>query len=139
MRVILPASVQAPSSEEQSSRERRSSFQLKATRHRLTAESEYLVLVMVGLPARGKSFISKKLERFLWWRGTAVQIFNVGERRREQLDGTEHSASFFAASNRSVREALAQGVLEEMVAWLRTPATPKLPDGVRQSLSLIHI
>ena len=38
---------------------------------------------MVGLPARGKSFISKKIERFLSWRGDEVQIFNVGERRRK--------------------------------------------------------
>ena len=45
-------------------------------RHDLTPDPDSLILVMVGLPARGKSFISKKLERFLRWRGQASQQRN---------------------------------------------------------------
>ncbi|OQE26853.1 hypothetical protein PENSTE_c005G00211 [Penicillium steckii] len=41
-----------------------------------------LVIVMVGLPARGKSYITKKLARYLNWLQHDTQIFNVGERRR---------------------------------------------------------
>lgn len=37
---------------------------------------------MVGLPARGKSYITKKLARYLNWLQHDTQIFNVGERRR---------------------------------------------------------
>ena len=48
-----------------------------APRVRLTRQREMTVLVMVGLPARGKSFISKKLERFLLWRGEQVRIFST--------------------------------------------------------------
>ena len=41
-----------------------------------------LVIVMVGLPARGKSYITKKLARYLNWLQHDTRIFNVGEKRR---------------------------------------------------------
>ena len=41
-----------------------------------------LVIVMVGLPARGKSYITKKIARYLNWLQHDTKIFNVGERRR---------------------------------------------------------
>lgn len=41
-----------------------------------------LVIVMVGLPARGKSYITKKLARYLNWLQHDTKIFNVGEKRR---------------------------------------------------------
>ncbi|KAL3427563.1 6-phosphofructo-2-kinase 1 [Phlyctema vagabunda] len=41
-----------------------------------------LVIVMVGLPARGKSYITKKLRRYLAWQQHNTRIFNVGNRRR---------------------------------------------------------
>ena len=42
-----------------------------------------LVIIMVGLPARGKSYITKKVARYLNWLQHDTRIFNVGERRRE--------------------------------------------------------
>ncbi|KAK6498531.1 hypothetical protein TWF481_011119 [Arthrobotrys musiformis] len=41
-----------------------------------------LVIVMVGLPARGKSYITRKLARYLGWLQYDVKVFNVGNRRR---------------------------------------------------------
>jgi 6-phosphofructo-2-kinase len=41
-----------------------------------------LVIIMVGLPARGKSYITKKLQRYLAWQQHNSRIFNVGNRRR---------------------------------------------------------
>jgi len=46
-----------------------------------------LVIVMVGLPARGKSYITKKLARYLNWLQHDTRIFNVGERRRVAAGG----------------------------------------------------
>jgi hypothetical protein len=89
-------------------------------RLRLTRQRGMTVFIMVGLPARGKSFISKKLERFLSWRGETVRIFNVGERRRKLASAQD--ASFFSKENLAVREDIAQGVLYEMVEWLRSSA-----------------
>jgi 6-phosphofructo-2-kinase len=37
---------------------------------------------MVGLPARGKSYITKKIHRYLSWQQHNTRIFNVGNRRR---------------------------------------------------------
>ena len=42
---------------------------------------------MVGLPARGKSYITKKITRYLNWLQHDTRIFNVGERRREAATG----------------------------------------------------
>ncbi|ORY64108.1 6-phosphofructo-2-kinase [Pseudomassariella vexata] len=41
-----------------------------------------LVIIMVGLPARGKSYITKKIKRYLSWQQHDTRIFNVGNRRR---------------------------------------------------------
>ncbi|KAI1614787.1 6-phosphofructo-2-kinase [Exophiala viscosa] len=41
-----------------------------------------LIIVMVGLPARGKSYITKKIARYLNWLQHPTRIFNVGDRRR---------------------------------------------------------
>ena len=41
------------------------------------------VICMVGLPARGKTYIAKKLARYLNWIGITTKVFNVGEYRRQ--------------------------------------------------------
>jgi 6-phosphofructo-2-kinase len=46
-----------------------------------------LIIVMVGLPARGKSYITKKIARYLNWQQHDARIFNVGERRRLAAGG----------------------------------------------------
>lgn len=40
-----------------------------------------LVIAMVGLPARGKTYISRHLKRHLTWMGIRTEIFNVGNVR----------------------------------------------------------
>jgi 6-phosphofructo-2-kinase len=41
-----------------------------------------LVIIMVGLPARGKSYITRKIQRYLSWQQYEAKVFNVGNRRR---------------------------------------------------------
>ncbi|XP_060793435.1 6-phosphofructo-2-kinase/fructose-2,6-bisphosphatase 1 isoform X3 [Neoarius graeffei] len=43
------------------------------------------MIVMVGLPARGKTYISRKLTRYLNWIGVPTQVFNLGQYRREAV------------------------------------------------------
>ncbi|KAJ3291588.1 hypothetical protein HK104_005958 [Borealophlyctis nickersoniae] len=50
-----------------------------------------LVIFMVGLPARGKSYICKKLVRYLSWCGFNTKVFNVGNRRR--VMGSAHEGA----------------------------------------------
>ena len=52
-----------------------------------------LVIVMVGLPARGKSYVTKKIARYLNWLQHDTRIFNVGERRRFAAGGLGSSAN----------------------------------------------
>lgn len=52
-----------------------------------------LVIVMVGLPARGKSYVTKKIARYLNWLQHDTRIFNVGERRRVATGGHGSTAA----------------------------------------------
>merc|ERR1719291_892761 len=57
-----------------------------------------LILVMVGLPARGKTFISRKIARYLTWLGQRVRTFNIGQYRRKITKDTtvgQTSCNFF--------------------------------------------
>ncbi|XP_056001487.1 6-phosphofructo-2-kinase/fructose-2,6-bisphosphatase 1-like isoform X6 [Ostrea edulis] len=57
------------------------------------------VISMVGLPARGKTYMSKKLTRYLNWIGIRTKAFNVGEYRREACTDIYCSHNFFRADN----------------------------------------
>jgi broad specificity phosphatase PhoE/predicted kinase len=83
-------------------------------------DPQKLVLVMVGLPARGKTYVARKLARYLAWLGYRTQGFNVGDYRR-QLAGARQPASFFAPDNsesRGVRLQAAMTALDDLLEWL---------------------
>lgn len=77
-------------------------------------------IVMVGLPARGKTYVSRKLARYLNWIGVNTKVFNLGEYRRE-MAGAHCKHSFFDPSNTdgmNVREKCAELALEDITKWL---------------------
>ncbi|ACI64342.1 predicted protein, partial [Thalassiosira pseudonana CCMP1335] len=81
------------------------------------------VIVLVGLPGRGKSFIARKLQNFLTWRGSDCKVFNVGKYRRQAADGA-CGADFFDANNAAastLRQQAASLALEDMLKWLDDP------------------
>ena len=85
------------------------------------ADTEPLVIVMVGLPARGKTFLARKLARYLNWLGRPARVFNVGNYRRRLLGSTQ-PASFFDPGNPegyAARRTLALAALDDLVTWLR--------------------
>ena len=59
------------------------------------------LICMVGLPARGKTYIAKKLSRYLNWIGITTSVFNVGEYLRKATN-EYNSHLFFLASNTEV-------------------------------------
>ncbi|KAL1967285.1 hypothetical protein VTN77DRAFT_3331 [Rasamsonia byssochlamydoides] len=71
-----------------------------------------LVIVMVGLPARGKSYITKKMARYLNWLQHDTKIFNVGERRRMAASGSPSPsmARMKERTQSSIDQALAESV-----------------------------
>jgi 6-phosphofructo-2-kinase len=78
-----------------------------------------LVIVMVGLPARGKSYITKKLARYMNWLQHDTRIFNVGERRRVAAGGPNtlekknrnHRPSFLPSEHRPSLSSL-NGIID---------------------------
>lgn len=76
-----------------------------------------LVIAMVGLPARGKSFISKMIIRYLKWTGFECEVFNVGSHRRH-VGLQSADASFFGNGNEGLREEMAMSVQDDMYVWL---------------------
>ena len=86
-----------------------------------------LVIATVGLPARGKSFISKMIIRYLKWTGFECEVFNVGSYRRK-IGLQSADSSFFDMTNekaKQVREDMAQAVQDDMYAWLHESATKR--------------
>lgn len=107
-----------------------------------------LVIIMVGLPARGKSYITKKVARYLNWLQHDAKIFNVGHRRRQaagmdvdKLASTptevapvpqpnaeneshphmDQSSSFFDPNNAeaaSLRQKVAMETLDELLHYI---------------------
>ncbi|OMJ28789.1 putative 6-phosphofructo-2-kinase [Smittium culicis] len=120
-----------------------------------------LVIVMVGLPARGKSYIVKKLKRYLSWLGLNVKIFNVGDRRRKlpsipqnspqplstpslnhglpALDDLHrHDSSFFDPNNALAskrREEVAMDVLDEIIHYLHDAGQVAIHDATNSTIS----
>ncbi|XP_010457873.1 PREDICTED: 6-phosphofructo-2-kinase/fructose-2,6-bisphosphatase isoform X1 [Camelina sativa] len=84
-------------------------------------EDRHLAIVLVGLPARGKTFTAAKLTRYLRWLGHDTKHFNVGKYRRLK-HGVNQSADFFRADNPEGVEArteVAALAMEDMIAWMQ--------------------
>jgi 6-phosphofructo-2-kinase/fructose-2,6-biphosphatase 2 len=78
------------------------------------------VIAMVGLPARGKTYISKKLSRYLNWIGINTRVFNLGEYRRHATTAYK-SHEFFRPDNEEamqIRTNCAIHALEDVCKWL---------------------
>uniref|UniRef100_A0AAY4C8I5 6-phosphofructo-2-kinase domain-containing protein n=1 Tax=Denticeps clupeoides TaxID=299321 RepID=A0AAY4C8I5_9TELE len=77
------------------------------------------VIVMVGLPARGKTYISKKLARYLNWIGVNTAVFNLGQYRREAVQ-TYKNYEFFRPDNEEamkIRRNCASNALTDIGAY----------------------
>ncbi|KAK0146802.1 6-phosphofructo-2-kinase/fructose-2,6-bisphosphatase [Merluccius polli] len=77
------------------------------------------MIVMVGLPARGKTYISKKLTRYLNWIGVPTRVFNVGQYRRDATR-SYNSYEFFKPDNEEamkIRKACAITALKDVCSY----------------------
>eukprot|EP00529_Nitzschia_sp_RCC80_P011629 CAMPEP_0113491830 /NCGR_PEP_ID=MMETSP0014_2-20120614/27758_1 /TAXON_ID=2857 /ORGANISM="Nitzschia sp." /LENGTH=582 /DNA_ID=CAMNT_0000385633 /DNA_START=141 /DNA_END=1889 /DNA_ORIENTATION=+ /assembly_acc=CAM_ASM_000159 len=89
--------------------------------------SDKLVIIMVGLPATGKTHIAKRICRFLsFFHDIPSQIFNVGDYRR-QLCGAQMPADFYSSTNpqgEAARKVACDAALSDLVDYISQ-------DGVR--------
>ncbi|SMN20584.1 similar to Saccharomyces cerevisiae YIL107C PFK26 6-phosphofructo-2-kinase, inhibited by phosphoenolpyruvate and sn-glycerol 3-phosphate [Maudiozyma saulgeensis] len=83
-----------------------------------------LIIIMVGLPATGKSFITNKLSRYLNYSMYYCQVFNVGNTRRrfaKEHGLTEQDSNFFDPHNSDsthLRDKWALDTLDELLDYL---------------------
>jgi broad specificity phosphatase PhoE/predicted kinase len=90
--------------------------------HIIGPDNQKLAIVMVGLPARGKSYTARRIERYLSWLGYRTRVFNVGQYRRVRV-GAQMPHDFFDPKNpkgEEARKQVAVEALNDMVDWLST-------------------
>ena len=81
------------------------------------------MLILVGLPARGKTFIARKICRYLeFFHAASVRVFNIklGNYRRE-LHGPHHDAAWFDPANPvglKQRKAATDAALKDLKEWV---------------------
>ncbi|KAG9246470.1 6-phosphofructo-2-kinase-domain-containing protein [Calycina marina] len=83
-------------------------------------EDTQICVVMVGLPARGKSLIAQKATRYCKWLSIDAKVFNVGNYRRH--DTPQPTADFFSTGNAEgerMRKAAAEAAIKDMIVWFR--------------------
>ncbi|OQR90592.1 fructose-2,6-bisphosphate 2-phosphatase [Thraustotheca clavata] len=95
-----------------------------------------LVVVMVGLPGRGKSYMARKVARYLNWINYATRVFNIGNYRRKLL-GADHHADFFNPNNplgQKQRMEMAEAAMDDMLKYLDSEGEVAIYDGTNSTL-----
>jgi predicted kinase len=89
--------------------------------------SDKLLIVMVGLPGSGKTFVSKRICRYIsFFQNIPSKIFNVGDYRREMF-GAQLPASFYDNDNIEAvksRNKVCDAAMDDMIEFMKE-------DGVR--------
>lgn len=83
-------------------------------------ENVHICVIMVGLPARGKSLIAQKIVRYLLWLSIKAKCFNVGTYRRQLAGDTAITADFFDPDNEegwNVRVEAVNLATQDMMRW----------------------
>uniref|UniRef100_K3WC97 CBM20 domain-containing protein n=1 Tax=Globisporangium ultimum (strain ATCC 200006 / CBS 805.95 / DAOM BR144) TaxID=431595 RepID=K3WC97_GLOUD len=81
-----------------------------------------MIVFLVGLPGRGKTFIGHVLARYLTWMGHQSKVFNTGEYRRK-LVGANMNHAFWDPLNEEsyqIRTDLAKQCLEDSIVALES-------------------
>ncbi|KAM3722028.1 Cytosolic carboxypeptidase [Dirofilaria immitis] len=79
------------------------------------------VIALAGLPARGKTYISHKLCRYLNWIGIKTKAFNVGDYRRKVCSTEDCESQFFSPYNKTgskMRDEYARLAMEDLERYL---------------------
>ena len=120
-----------------------SSSSINSSKHRpipqllhLKGTKKRLVVGLVGLPARGKTYIGRKLCRYLNWIGYTCASFNVGSYRRKEV-GSTIPPSFFDPANEAgatKRSELAKMALKDMFKYFAEGGQSAIYDGTNSTV-----
>ncbi|KAK8100930.1 6-phosphofructo-2-kinase [Apiospora kogelbergensis] len=97
--------------------------QLYSTMSGRLFHSGRIAIVMVGLPARGKTHICVSMARYLQWLGVKTRIFHLGDYRRATVgEGEDVPEDYFFPNASPASVMLRQKILkkcrEDIYAWL---------------------
>ncbi len=102
----------------------------------LRGTRQKLVLIMVGLPARGKSYYSRKICRYLNWTGYSAKVFSVGSYRRALMGSPALNSKFFDPANAEgsrLRSESAQAALGDLMKFLVSGGHVAIYDGTNST------
>ena len=89
---------------------------------------------MVGLPGRGKSFISRRVARYLRWKGVPCGVFNAGDYRRQEAGAKATGGSeFFDPKDEKavrLREKWAEMATNDLMDFLEENQQKDIPASV---------
>ena len=96
-----------------------------------------ICVILVGLPCRGKTFISNKIKTYLTWVMINCKIFNIGDYRRKQLGNVldefiNVDSDFYNAENveaLKIRLNSYEQALDDMTKWFQTNEGVAVLDG----------
>lgn len=86
-----------------------------------TQDVTNLIIIMVGLPGRGKTYISKRICRWLNWKGILTKVFNAGSYRRKLYPNENMDYNWFDplnVINNEKRENIIDEVCKDLELWL---------------------
>ncbi|KAL2262823.1 hypothetical protein VTK26DRAFT_9344 [Humicola hyalothermophila] len=96
--------------------------QLYSTMSGRLFHSGRMAIVMVGLPARGKTHISVSMARYLSWLGVKTRIFHLGDYRRATVEGGHVPQDYFypnaSPASLMLRQKILKKCREDIYAWL---------------------
>ncbi|KAL5164457.1 6-phosphofructo-2-kinase/fructose-2,6-bisphosphatase [Glycine soja] len=88
-------------------------------------EDRHLAIILVGLPARGKTFTAAKLTRYLRWLGHNTKHFNVGKYRR-----LKHGANQILGRTARIPCFQRRDSSPTHCNWFKQPTTLRSPNGM---------
>jgi 6-phosphofructo-2-kinase / fructose-2,6-biphosphatase 4 len=96
-----------------------------------------ILVVTVGLPARGKTHISRALERYLRWAGIKTLVVSLGDYRRKTLGGAQKLPSdYFTLGVWSIDQLAMRTIFTPLTIGKKSPETielrQKVLDGCEQ-------
>ncbi|ORZ18153.1 fructose-2,6-bisphosphatase-like protein [Absidia repens] len=100
-----------------------------------------LACVMVGLPARGKTFISYKVSRYLQWLGIRTKVFDTDDYQRRLCSGCSFSHEFptIDAEDNTTAVTAATQALQDMLQWFQESGNNSATTTISASGSAVAI
>lgn len=92
---------------------------------------------MAGLPGRGKTYIAKKIARYINWLGLKSEVFNICQYRRDLYEDQEFTSGFFSPDNTKFTEVMndcTEHALQDLVQYLKGDGDVAILDGTNETV-----